>query len=451
MTVVASADPFTGEPVFQAEETAVAELERVLTRARAGAARWRLASSETRAAALHRFADGLDAQCQTIAELMVREVGKLRGDAYAEVSFTALSARWYADHPPLSERAGEALVERRPLGVIAAITPWNVPLITPAWKWLPALMAGNAVVWKPSEIATGVATATHDLLLAAGVPDDVMQLVPGGAPTAQALAEDDRVDGLHFTGSEGAGRSLLALAEPRGARAAVEMSGVNPAIVLADADLDLAAQCIVDCATALAGQKCTATRRTIVDERVRAPLLECMAMRVEALVAGDPRNPRTTLGPLISRAAREGADQVVAEAVARGAKLVGRTPVGDGPPTLFGATVLAGIASDDPLREREVFAPVITVESFADRADAWRLANATPYGLSAAVYTRNAEVANEAARELRSGVVAVNRRGDDVAVEAPFGGVKRSGNGVAEGGRFGYEAVTELQAIYGLP
>ncbi|HYI19732.1 MAG TPA: aldehyde dehydrogenase family protein [Solirubrobacteraceae bacterium] len=445
MNDVASIDPFTGEPVFSAPSTDAATVAEVVGAAAAAQPAW--AARTDRGAVLRRFADVVEAEADRLADLLVREVGKRRADAEGEVAWTALSARWYAEHPPAEEIAGGARVLRRPVGVLAAVTPWNVPLITPAWKWLPALVAGNAVVWKPSERATAVAVAAAELLHAAGVPGDVLALVPGGHGTASALAGDERVGALHFTGSEEGGRALAALAAPRFARVALELSGLNPAVVLADADLDHAADCIIACATALAGQKCTATRRVIAESAVAAPLTERLAERIAAIRVGDPRDPATDVGPLIGPDARERADAGVARAVAAGADVVARADAPAGA-ALFAPVLLAGLAPGDPLRGRELFAPVLSLDVVASPAEAWARANATPYGLSASVHGRDPALLREAAGAIRSGVLAVNRRGDDVALEAPFGGRGRSGNGQAEGGRYAYDAVTDYQAVY---
>jgi aldehyde dehydrogenase (NAD+) len=446
---VVSRDPWRGDVVHRAAATDERGVDAALARAEAGLAAWSATPVAERAAALRRFADGLERAADRLAALLTAEVGKLRADAEGEVAWTALSARWYADHPPGEEQAGGARVVRRPLGVIAAITPWNVPLVTPAWKWLPALMAGDAVVWKPSEMATGTAMEAAALLHAAGVPEDALQVLPGGPATARALCADPRVAGVHFTGSEAAGRALAALATPRFARCALEMSGLNPALVFADADLDHAADCIAACATALGGQKCTATRRVLVAAEVRDALVDRLVVRLEALRPGDPRDPATTLAPLIAPGARERAEQAVARATRAGADVLARSPAGDAP-TSFPATLLADLHPDDPLRREELFAPVLALEAFAAEDAAWDAADATPYGLSAAVYTRDPARRVAASARLRAGVVALDRRGDDVELEAPFGGMKRSGSGWAEGGAYGYDAVTELQAVYGL-
>jgi len=444
---VVSHDPFTGGEVFRAPAAGPGETTAAVGRALAGAERWAATPVDVRAQALHRFADAIEVDADAVADLIVREVGKRREDAEGEVAWTALSARWYAAHPPTEEKAGGARVVRRPLGVIAAVTPWNVPLITPAWKWLPALMAGNAVVWKPSEVATGVAAAAQERLVAAGVPADAFELLAGGASTARALCADERVAGIHFTGSERAGRALAELAAPRFARCAFEMSGLNPAVVLADADLELAADCIVGCATALAGQKCTATRRVVVAEPVHDALVSRLADRIAALRVGDPRDRATDVGPLIAPAARAAADAALERSLAAGARLVARAPAAEGA-ALFAPALLADLHAEDPLRTQELFAAVVAVEAFATTDDAWTAANRSPYGLSAAVYGHDPGELAVARERVHAGVLAFNRRGDAVDLEAPFGGHKRSGNGQAEGGAYIYGSVTELQAIY---
>jgi alpha-ketoglutaric semialdehyde dehydrogenase len=448
MSDVISEDPFLGERFFSAPVTDAAAVGAAVGRAAAAQPGWAALPVAERAAALHAFAAALEARSDRFSELLVREIGKRRADAEGEVAWTARSARYYADHPPAGERAAAARVVRRPIGVVAAITPWNVPLVTPAWKWLPALVAGNAVLWKPSERATAIAVAAVELLHGAGVPEAVLQVLPGAAATAQALAADERVGALHFTGSEAAGRALAALAAPRFARVALELGGINPAIVLADADLDLAADCIVTCATALAGQKCTATRRVLVDERVAGELTGRIAEGIARLRVGDPRDPATDVGPLIGPQARAAAEAEVDRAVEAGARVLARAvaPAGD---ALFAPVLLGELADGDPMRERELFAPVLSIDAFATSAQAWAMANAAPYGLSAAVYGREPGLLDEAAANVRAGVLALNRRGDDVALEAPFGGRARSGNGQPEGGEYVYGALTDLQAVYG--
>ena len=413
---------------------------------------WSRLTPEARARPLVRFAELVERDRHELAATIVGEMGRLRADADGEVEWTAISARWYAEHPPEVEVRGTATVIRRPLGVVAAITPWNSPLITPAWKWLPALAAGNTVVWKPSELSTATAIAAAELWREAGLPEGVLAVVAGGGNTGQALCEDARVAAVHFTGSTETGRAVAALAAARSARCALELGGLNSAIVFADADLELAADCIVAAAVAVNGQKCTSARRALVERSVEAGLEALLATRIESLRLGDPADPATTLGPLITRAARERAEAELERAVAAGAEIVARTPALDVPGLdeagFFRAALVRGVPPDDALRRRELFAPVLTMESFDRDEEAWEIANDTPYGLAAAVYTSSAARAEAARDRLDVGVLAVNRRCDSAELEAPFGGAKASGNGFPEGGEYAYGGVTMLKAVY---
>ena len=450
--MIESRNPTTGDVVFTAEAAGAAETDAAVSRALAASRDWARTPVAERAGILARFADVVERDEDELAALIVAEMGKRIGEARGEVEWTALSARWYAEHPPRVERRGEALVHARPLGVVAAITPWNAPLITPAWKWLPALVAGNCVVWKPSERATAIALAAGGLLREAGLPADVLQILPGGPDTARALCANDDVAGVHFTGSTRAGRAIAETVAGRFARCALEMGGLNVALVFPDADLHLAADCIAAAATAINGQKCTATRRVLVERSVHDDLIDLLGERWEALVLGDPADEATSLGPLISPAAREAAESELARAVAAGARVVARAPeAADGvdPRSFFRAALLADLARDDPLRAEELFAPAVAIDPFDAAETAWSAANASRYGLSAAVYTADPAIAAAASERLTTGVLAFNRRGDAVDLEAPFGGVKDSGNGLTEGGEYVYAGLTSLQAVYG--
>ena len=435
--------------VFSAPVTDAAAVGAAVGRAAAAQPEWAALPVAERARALHAFAAAVEADAGRLGELLVREVGKRRADADGEVAWTARSARYYADHPPAEERAAGARVVRRPIGVVAAITPWNVPLVTPAWKWLPALVAGNAVLWKPSERATAIAVAAGELLHAAGIPEAVLQVLPGEAATAQALAADERVGALHFTGSEAAGRALAALAAPRFARVALELSGINPAIVLGDADLDLAADCIVACGTALAGQKCTATRRVLVDETVAGELTR-EARRADRRAAG--RRPAR------SRHRRRPADRPGGPRRGRGRGRARRRRPARGcsrAPTRPRATRCSrrSCSAGSPAATRCASASCShrccrsTRSRPRRRPGRWPTRRRTVCRPPSTAAIR--PCSTRPRRACAPGVLALNRRGDDVDLEAPFGGRGRSGNGQPEGGEYVYGALTDLQAVYG--
>jgi acyl-CoA reductase-like NAD-dependent aldehyde dehydrogenase len=451
--MITSRNPATGSVVFETASAGPADVARAVERAAAAGPDWAGATASERAEVLRRFAAIVDRDAAELAAGIVSEVGKVSAEARGEVEWTAVSARWYAEHPPELERRGGAVVRRRPVGVVATVTPWNVPLVTPAWKWLPALVAGNTVVWKPSELATGVAYAARARLEEAGLPPGVLEVVAGGPDTARALCEHPDVAAVHFTGSTKAGKVIAAITAGSLKRCALEMGGLNFALVFEDADLEAAADSIAAAATSINGQKCTATRRVLVEHTVADELVSLVSERYESLVVGDPADEATTLGPLITPAASDAAEREVERAAGAGARVAARSPRpgGDGiePAAFFRATVLADLASGDALRTRELFAPVLTVESFAEREEAWRAANESPYGLTAAVYTGAPATAAAAYEHLRTGILALNRRSDAVELEAPFGGVKDSGNGFREGGAYVYDSLTELQALYG--
>jgi len=445
---VESRNPWSGARVYRAEAADREQVVAAVGRAEAALPGWRGRPVSERSELLHRFADEVEQAAEDLTDLIVAEVGKLREEAAAEVAWMATSARWYGAHPPADERA-TAIVRRLPLGVVAAITPWNVPLVTPGWKWLPALMAGNTVVWKPSELSTATAMATRELADAAGLPGDVLHVVAGGPDTGSALCADERVAGVHFTGSTAAGRAIGQQVVDRFARCSLEMSGINVAVVFADADVAEAAEAIVASATAINGQKCSATRQVLVEREVEPALLEAVSARIESLEPGDPADPRTGIGPLIHRGAAARAREAVRSAAARGAGIVAQSAEVPEVEAAFPATVLTDVAASDPLHMAELFAPVLAVEGFDDRAAVWDRANDTPYGLTAAIHTRDAATVEAGLQRLRTGVVAINRRSDDVALEAPFGGLKSSGYGSPEGGIYVYEGLTVRQAVYG--
>ncbi|TDC80530.1 aldehyde dehydrogenase family protein [Actinomadura sp. 7K507] len=451
---VESRNPATGKVAFTSPATALADVGATVGRAHAAQEAWARRPIQDRQAVLRDFAGLVERDASRLAELIVAEMGKLHRDAVAEAAWTVTSARWYADHPPPVERRGGAVVRRRPLGVVAAITPWNVPLLTPAWKWLPALLAGNTVVWKPSELASGTAVAARELLREAGLPPGAMELVLGGPDRARALCADPRVASVHFTGSTAAGRAISQSLAGRFVPCALEMGGLNAALVFPDADLEHAADCIIAAGTAINGQKCTATRRVLVHEAAADALMDALATRIGGLTSGDPARPDVDLGPLVNPAAATRAERAVADAASCGARVVARSPSPSpadpavAPEAFFPATLLTGLSPDEPLRRHELFAPVVSVETFPSADAAWPMANATPFGLSASVFTADPAIAAEAAEVLHTGVVAVNRRGDAVDLEAPFAGVKDSGNGHPEGGEYVYSSLTTLQAHY---
>ena len=284
-----------------------------------------LAPIEARADALDRIAAALAVQAGDLAALITRETGKTITDAAGEVMRASRLFRFFAGEALRvtgerfdSVRPGVTVeVTYEPVGVVGAITPWNFPIAIPAWKIAPALAFGNAVVWKPSEHATATAAALMRIIAEAGLPAGAVNLVPGGGETGAALVEDPAIDAVSFTGSEATGRGVRIAAVSRGARVQAEMGGVNGLVVLADADLDLATETLVNGAFFAAGQRCTATSRVIVEESVADALVARVRARAARLKVGDPADRATEVGPLVS--VKQKASVVAGIAAMRGA------------------------------------------------------------------------------------------------------------------------------------
>jgi aldehyde dehydrogenase (NAD+) len=382
---------------------------------------------------------------------VVREVGKPVGEAGAEVARAVAILRFYAqaafdpegDVLPPASPGVLLLTRRRPQGLVGLITPWNFPVAIPAWKLAPAIAYGNAAVLKPAPDATACALLLAEVL---ELPEDVLQVVPGGVEAGRRLVEHPGVDAVSFTGSAAVGREVARAATDRGVPVQAEMGGQNPCVVLADADVEATARTIASAAMGYAGQKCTAARRVIAVGGSDA-LTDALVAEVDRLPVGDPADPRTVLGPLITEAARDRVAAAVDRARAAGARvLTGGGPVGDDGWYLAPALV-DRLAPDDELATEEVFGPVCAVLGTADLDEAVRLANGTRYGLVAAVYTSDLGLALDLATRLEAGLVRVNAPTTGLDFHAPFGGDKASGIGPREQGRAAREFYTSTATI----
>ena len=421
-------------------------------------AKWRATPAPSRGEILRKAADLVDQRANDIARDLTREEGKTFSEALGETQRAASTIRYYAaqtvepdgDLYP-SHKTGVLLYTRRePLGVVTVITPWNFPIMIPAWKIAPALAFGNTVVWKPAELTPLTATHLMKAFIDAGVPAGVLQLVLGsGSQVGDALVTHPRVGAVSFTGSNTVGRALQAKAV--GARKAVqlELGGKNPAIVLADADLDMAAEGVARGAFLSAGQKCTATSRVIVAREVMKPFLERLVSRAEAWKLGDPLEKDTIVSPLVSADQRqrvlafiEGAQGEGARAVAGGGVLRGN----DG--FFVRPTVLVDVKPEHAIAREEVFGPVASLLPAASFDEALALANDTPFGLSASLYTRDLATAHHFADQAQAGIVLVNLETSAAEYHVPFGGIKDSGAGPHERGKAAREFLTQEKTVY---
>ncbi|WP_446219768.1 aldehyde dehydrogenase family protein [Micromonospora sp. IBHARD004] len=444
-------NPATADTVGQVPAGTPADVDRAVAAARAAFPGWAATAPAERAAHLDRLHAALAARADEIARTVAWELGtplKLAARVQTGLPLTVLrSMVELAARPPAEETVGNSLVVREPVGVVGAITPWNYPLHQVVAKVAPALAAGCTVVLKPSELTPLTAYLLFDAITEAGLPPGVVNLVPGTGPVVgEALAAHPDVDLVSFTGSTATGRRIAHLAADRIARVALELGGKSANLILADADLATAVKVGVGNAFLNSGQTCTAWTRMLVHRDRYDEALELLAAAVGGYRLGDPFDPATRLGPLVSAAQAERVRGHVDRALADGARLVAGGPDAPLPPRghFVAPTVLADVHPDSALAQEEVFGPVLAVIPFADTDEAVAIANNSRYGLAGAVWSADEEAALAVARRLRTGQVDVN--GGAFNPLAPFGGYRQSGLG-RELGAYGVDEFREIKAI----
>ncbi|MCC3776408.1 aldehyde dehydrogenase [Streptomyces sp. UNOB3_S3] len=414
----------------------------VVERARAAQPGWAASGAAARSSALTAVAAAVEAAAGELAALAVREVGKPIAEARAEVARTVAIWRYYAQAPyeptgTVHEPAagpGLLFTRRRPHGVAGLITPWNFPLAIPSWKAAPALATGNTVVLKPAPEATACARRLAGIVEEA-LPDGVFALAPGGAEEGGALAAT--ADAVSFTGSTAVGDAVVRAATARGIPVQAEMGGLNAAIVLPDADIEQAAAHIAAAIAGYAGQKCTATSRVIAVGAAQGPLREALAEALRTLAVGDPADPATVCGPLVSEQARDRFERAV-----DGLGVVASGSVLPGPGWYAAPTLVEKVPRSHRLLSEEVFGPIAALLPAQDTAEAVRMANSVAQGLVTSVHTANLDGALHALDHLDTGMIRVNAPSTGVDFHLPFGGAKASGHGPREQGRAALEFYT---------
>lgn len=438
-------EPATGLPLAEVAAASPADVDAAVAAARrAYRETWGPMPVEQRAALLRRVADLVEQQSDPLALLESADSGKPLADARDEVASVPGWLRFYADAGlrmrgvTIPGTGGHhAFTEREPFGVVGLIVPWNYPLVCAVTKLAPALGAGNCVVLKPSEVTPLSALALARLCAEAGLPDGVVNVLPGtGAQAGRALVEHPGVGMISFTGSTAAGRDILRRAAERIAPVAVELGGKSPNVVFADADLDQAAATALFTVATNQGQLCTSGSRLLVERSAHDALLDALADRARALRVGDPWAQETQVGCLVSPEQHARVHAHVARARADGARLVtggGLVEVpGCGGGFFHEPTIFAGVDPSAAVAQEEIFGPVLSVIPFDREDDAVRIANGVMYGLAAGVWTRDGARALRMARAIEAGVVYVNTlHAESPAV--PIGGTKLSGYGL-EGG-----------------
>ena len=439
----------------------VADLERAVASAQRGFDQWKRTPAPLRGDVLRRTGDIMAARKDEIARAMTREMGKVlaetRGDVQEGIDtayYAATEGRRLFGHTVPSELKDKwAMSYRRPIGVCGLITPFNFPMAIPTWKAFPALVCGNALILKPAEEVPHTATILVEILLEAGLPPDVIQLVHGfGEEVGSAIVNHPQIPVISFTGSTETGSIIGETCGRMHKRLSLEMGGKNAQIVMADADLDLALEGVLWGAFGTTGQRCTATSRLLLQDAIHDELLDRLAQQVGRLRLGDGQKDGSDVGPLINQAALEKTTRYVeiareeGDEVLTGGKRASGGGLDDG--FFFEPTILRGVKPGSRLALEEVFGPVLSVIRFSDLDEAIRINNEVKYGLSSSIYTRDVRASFRALNELDNGITYVNAPTIGAEAHMPFGGVKATGNGHREGGWEVYEFYSETKVGY---
>jgi acyl-CoA reductase-like NAD-dependent aldehyde dehydrogenase len=437
------------------------DVDRAVASAKKGFEIWRTTPAPARGDVLRRVGDIMATRKEEIADLMTREMGKplqeTRGDVQEGIDtayYAASEGRRLFGHTVPSELRNKwAMSYRRPIGIAGLITPFNFPMAIPTWKMFPALTCGNAVILKPAEDVPHTATVLVEILLEAGLPPDVIQLVHGiGEKVGKAILEHPDIPLISFTGSTETGRIVGETCGRMHKRLSLEMGGKNAMMVFDDANLELALDGVVWGAFGTTGQRCTATSRLLVQSGVHDDFLSRLVQRARGMKLGDGRKQGTDVGPLINEASLRKVEQYVDVGVGEGADLLcggRRASSGDlKNGYFFEPTVFARVEQGMRVEQEEIFGPVLSVVRFRTADEAFAVNNGVKYGLSSSVYTSDVGIAFRALNELDNGITYINAPTIGAEAHLPFGGVKQTGNGHREGGWEVYEFYSETKVGY---
>jgi alpha-ketoglutaric semialdehyde dehydrogenase len=437
------------------------DVRRAVESAKRGFAQWSKTPAPLRGAVLQRVGELLVANKEKVARAMTREMGKVlaetRGDVQEGIDtafYAATEGRRLFGHVVPSELRNKwAMTYRRPIGIAGLVTPFNFPLAIPTWKMFPALPCGNAVIFKPAEDVPHTAHLLVELLLEAGLPPEVVQLLHGyGHEVGKAIVEHPDIPVISFTGSTATGAMIGETCGRMHKRLSLEMGGKNAMLVMDDADLDLALDGVLWGAFGTTGQRCTATSRLVLHEKIHDRFVRMVAERAEQLRLGPGLADGTDVGPLIHEESRTKVGGYVEVGKKEGAAVVigGAPASGTGLEAgwFFQPTILAGVKPGDRVEQEEIFGPVLSVIKVASLDEAIRVNNDVKYGLSSALYTRDVNAAFRAMNDLDNGITYVNAPTIGAEAHLPFGGVKQTGNGHREGGWEVYEFYSETKVCY---
>jgi aldehyde dehydrogenase (NAD+) len=440
--------------------SAAADVANAVESAKRGFDLWKRTPAPARGDVLRRVGDILTARKEELADLMTREMGKplaeTRGDVQEGIDtafYAATEGRRLFGHTVPSELKNKwAMSYRRPIGVAGIVTPFNFPLAIPTWKIFPALVCGNAVVFKPAEDVPHTGHVFVEILLEAGLPPEVIQLVHGDGAFGAALVAHPDVALVSFTGSTETGSKVGETCGRMHKRLSLEMGGKNAQIVLNDAKLDLALDGVLWGAFGTTGQRCTATSRLILQDGIHDEFVAMLVARAKLLKLGDGRKAGTDVGPVIHADSIAKIERYVEIGLSEGATLAlgGRRATGGdlAKGFFFEPTIFTGVQAGSRLDQEEIFGPVLSVIRVQDAAEAFAVNNGVKYGLSSSLYTQDVNLAFHALQSLDNGITYINAPTIGAEAHLPFGGVKQTGNGHREGGWEVYEFYSETKVGY---
>ncbi|MFB5283390.1 aldehyde dehydrogenase family protein [Peribacillus sp. Hz7] len=438
----------------------VEEVDSAVIHAKQAFLQWKQLSPVTRGEFLRKSADLLEQQTEEIARIATKEMGKRFAEMKGEVARAVMILRYFAQEG--MRKTGELLPSinpqntlyslRVPLGVVSVITPWNFPVAIPIWKMAPALVYGNTVVWKPARESGITAVKIAEVFEKAGLPEGVLNLVMGsGAKVGNALVEHPDTAAVTFTGSNQVGREIASKAVAQNKKFQLELGGKNPAVVLADADLDLAAKLTIEGAMKQTGQRCTATSRVYVEQSIYDTFVDKLLTEVKQIKVGDGLDETVNMGPVASKNQFDTVSSYIAKGVEEGAQLLFGGKCLEGPtfnegyfiePTIFGQ-----VTNEMAIAREEIFGPVLAVVKVADYSEALAKANDTIYGLSASLFTTSLDKAFHFIKNSEVGMVQINGETGGAEPQAPFGGMKESSSGTREQGQAAVEFFTAYKTV----
>jgi alpha-ketoglutaric semialdehyde dehydrogenase len=456
-----STSPADGELIGVFPRSGADDVDRAVAAAKAAFEEWRLVPAPKRGELLFRFAQLVTDHKAELTDLMTHEMGKVKAEAGGDVQeaidmsfyMGGEGRRLFGQTTPSELRNKFQMSVRMPIGVIGVITPWNFPIAIPSWKIAPALVAGNTVVFKPATDTPALGHRFVELLVEAGVPEGVVNVVHGGGGTVgQRLVEHPDVPVISLTGSRETGVAVLHAGADRLKHVHLELGGKNAIIVMDDADLDLALEGILWSAFGTSGQRCTATSRVIVHDRVHDELVSQLVERADALRLGPGWEDDTDVGPVINGAALEKIHSYTQIGIDEGAKLLtGGEIASEGDLAkgfFYRPTIFADVSPDMRIAQEEIFGPTLSVIRVSSEDEAVRVSNGIRYGLSSSIFTRDVNRAFRAMRDLQAGITYVNAGTIGAEVHLPFGGTKETGNGHREAGQAALDVFTEWKSVY---